>query len=438
MVDHTDCDGKVATLNRYIDTSCDWSTQYASAGRCQPLTPNCTAQTTAATHWSDRVCAGGTSSGGGDDKPSAGADVGITLAVLVAVALLVYLAVTYGGRVATTKTQKQIEGQELLLAAAGRTEAELRDELKRKAELWQIPEDHVKFVTLLASGGFGDVWKGRYGGQAVAIKLLKRPLDDELDPEAAEEYERENATLQSIRHPHLLIFLGSGTTATNKPFLVTEFMDLGSLRGVLADTGRVLDWAVRARVAAEIAAGMAHLHSLKIVHRDLKSDNCLCDAELNTKVGDFGASKLMQAAKARGPAVAAAGTATTVFGASATATMTKDKGTPLWMAPEVFGGGRHYGPEVDVYSYGVILWELLTRREPWDEIEAGQYIDFQRQLGEALAAGRRPAVDPADAEAHPQFTYVALMAKSYIKCWAGDPHARPTFEFEMVSFSLTL
>ena len=47
-------------------------------------------------------------------------------------------------------------------------------------------------------------------------------------------------------------------------------------------------------------------------------------------------------------------------------------------------------------------------------------------------------MDPADAEAHPQFTYVALMAKSYIKCWAGDPHARPTFEFEMVSFSLTL
>ena len=77
--------------------------------------------------------------------------------------------------------------------------------------------------------------------------------------------------------------------------MVTEFMELGSLRGVLADVGRVLAWAVRKRVAAEIAAGTVHLHSLKIVHRDLKSDNCLCDAELNTKIADFGTAKLVRA-----------------------------------------------------------------------------------------------------------------------------------------------
>ena len=100
------------------------------------------------------------------------------------------------------------------------------------------------------------------------------------------------------------------------------------------------------------------------------------------------------------------------------------------MAPEVFAGGSRYGPEVDVYSYGVIMWELLTRQQPWDELEATQYIEFYAALSAALEAGRRPAVAPADAEAHPQ--YVAMMAK----CWAGDPHARPTFE--MVSFGLTL
>ena len=79
-------------------------------------------------------------------------------------------------------------------------------------QVWQIPEDHVKFESLLAAGAFGEVWRGAYGGQTVAIKLLKRPLDDEFDPEAAEDYEGENQTLQHIRHPHLLIFIGSGTT----------------------------------------------------------------------------------------------------------------------------------------------------------------------------------------------------------------------------------
>ena len=102
-------------------------------------------------------------------------------------------------------------------------------------------------------------------------------------------------TLQQIQHPNLLISLGSGITGEGEPFLVTEFMELGSLRGVLADVGRVLAWAVRKRVAAEIAAGTVHLHSLKIVHRDLKSDNCLCDAELNTKIADFGTAKLVRA-----------------------------------------------------------------------------------------------------------------------------------------------
>lgn len=241
-----------------------------------------------------------------------------------------------------------------LLSAADRMEGELKEDRARRLKVWQIPEAHVRFLTKTASGVYGEVWRGSYGGQPVAIKLLKRPLDDRdhLDPSAAADYERENTTLQQIRHPHLLHFVGSGiTTSARKPFLVTEFMELGSLRGVLADAGRALDWAtVRHRMAAEIAAGMAHLHSLRIVHRDLKSDNCLCDGLLNilnTKVADFGASKLMQNAKteAREPMyedsphpAAWAG----VVGATKTErfaqTMTKGAGTPLWMDESCMDG----------------------------------------------------------------------------------------------------
>ena len=74
-----------------------------------------------------------------------------------------------------------------------------------------------------------------------------------------------------------------------------------------------------------------------------------------------------------------------------------------------------------VYSYGIILWELATRREPWDEIEAKQYIQFYGALSEALEAGRRPAVAIALGQQHPEV--VALMGE----CWATEPTARPGF-----------
>ena len=76
------------------------------------------------------------------------------------------------------------------------------------------------------------------------------------------------------------------------------------------------------------------------------------------------------------------------------------------------------------------MWELLTRQEPWAELQATQYIELWRDLGEALEAGRRPAVDEADAAEHKQ--YVAMMRK----CWAGEPSARPSFEMILFAFDL--
>ena len=111
-------------------------------------------------------------------------------------------------------------------------------------------------------------------------------------------------TMMSIRHTNLLIFYGAGTMADNRPFMVTEFMALGSLKHVLADPDQALDWGVRIRIAAQVAGGVAYLHSLKIVHRDLKSDNVLLNEQLDAKVADFGTSKLVTASRAppTGPA----------------------------------------------------------------------------------------------------------------------------------------
>ena len=123
----------------------------------------------------------------------------------------------------------------------------------------------------------------------------------ELSPELGEEFARECETLCSITHPHLLIFYGAGETAERKPFMVTEFMEGGSLRRALADHSLELSIEVRLQIGQHIALAMEYLHGIQIVHRDLKSDNCLLDAELNAKVADFGTSKFIAAPRGTFP-----------------------------------------------------------------------------------------------------------------------------------------
>ena len=103
-------------------------------------------------------------------------------------------------------------------------------------------------------------------------------------------------------------------------------------------------------------------------------------------------------------------------------TMTKGVGTPLWMAPELFVGGTKYGPEVDVYSFGMILWELTTRRVPWaDDITETRYLQFFAALESAHKQGRRPMIGSDVVRAHPRFTLLLQ------ECWVNDPQSRPTF-----------
>jgi serine/threonine protein kinase len=103
-------------------------------------------------------------------------------------------------------------------------------------------------------------------------------------------------------------------------------------------------------------------------------------------------------------------------------TMTLGVGTLLWMAPEVFRGDQNYGGAVDIYSFGVILWEVAARRTPWDEL--GQHlsqVEFFNVLNTAMQTGRRPSIPKSVAVAHPNYVEVLQL------CWAGDPDDRPPF-----------
>jgi serine/threonine protein kinase len=134
--------------------------------------------------------------------------------------------------------------------------------------------------------------------------------------------------------------------------IVTEFMERGSLFRVLSVEARALSYRRRLAMAVDACAGVAFLHSCDppIIHRDIKSLNFLVDREYRVKLADLGEARELSAAIVEGDEH-----------------LTKNRGTPHWMAPEVFLGAN-YNERVDVYSLGVVMWEIITSRRPFEDV----------------------------------------------------------------------
>ncbi|KAL5699077.1 hypothetical protein ACHQM5_030028 [Ranunculus cassubicifolius] len=262
-----------------------------------------------------------------------------------------------------------------------------------------IKNEDLEELKELGSGTFGTVYHGKWRGTDVAIKRIKKSCFTGRSSEQERltlEFWREADILSKLHHPNVVAFYGvvqDGPGATMAT--VTEFMVNGSLRHVLLRKDKYLDRRKRLIIAMDAAFGMEYLHSKNIVHFDLKCDNLLVNLKDPQrpicKVGDFGLSKIKRNTLVTGGV----------------------RGTLPWMAPELLNGSSSKVSEkVDVFSFGIVLWEILTGEEPYANMHYGAII------GGIVSNTLRPLVPSfCDSE------WKRLMEQ----CWAPDPVARPSF-----------
>ncbi|CAH9071895.1 unnamed protein product [Cuscuta europaea] len=251
----------------------------------------------------------------------------------------------------------------------------------------------------LGSGTFGTVHHGKWRGTDVAIKMIKKScFAGRLSEQErlTNDFWREAKILSDLRHPNVVAFYGvvpdgpEGTMAT-----VTEYMANGSLRHVLRRKDRTLDRRKKLMIALDAAFGMEYLHLKNIVHFDLKCENLLVNLgdpqRPVCKVGDFGLSRIKRNTLVSGGV----------------------RGTLPWMAPELLNGSSsRVSEKVDVFSFGITMWEILTGEEPFASMHCGTII------GGIVNNTLRPPI--------PQRCDSAWR-KLMEDCWEFDPAERPSF-----------
>ncbi|KAL1457206.1 hypothetical protein WDU94_001861 [Cyamophila willieti] len=241
---------------------------------------------------------------------------------------------------------------------------------------WEIPFESISELQWLGSGAQGAVFSGKLKGETVAVKKVR------------EQKETDIRHLRKLNHPNIVKFKGVCTQAPCY-CIVMEYCAYGPLYNLLKDgeevpPQRLYNW------ARQIAAGMNYLHSKQIIHRDLKSPNVLIGTKEVAKISDFGTSREW----------------------NNKSTKMSFAGTVAWMAPEVIRN-EQCSDKIDIWSFGIVLWELLTCETPYKDVDSSAII---------WGVGSNSLHLPIPSTCPDGFQLLMKM------CWSNSPSSRPSFK----------
>ncbi|KAG9455116.1 hypothetical protein H6P81_008020 [Aristolochia fimbriata] len=260
------------------------------------------------------------------------------------------------------------------------------------SEEWLADLSQLFIGNKFASGSHSRIYRGIYKQRAVAVKMVRIPdREEETRSLLEKQFVSEVQLLSRLYHPNIVQFIA----ACRKPpvyCIITEYMSQGTLRMYLHKKEPYsLSTETILRLALDISRGMEYLHSQGVIHRDLKSQNLLLNDEMRVKVADFGTSCLeTQCRASKGNA-----------------------GTYRWMAPEMIKE-KPCTRKVDVYSFGIVLWELTTALVPFQGMTPVQA---------AYAVSEKNARPPLADNCSP------LLASLIKRCWSAKPSRRPDFSY---------
>ncbi|XVF32530.1 hypothetical protein REPUB_Repub17cG0090500 [Reevesia pubescens] len=283
-----------------------------------------------------------------------------------------------------------------------------------KKEEWEIDLAKLDIKHVLAHGTYGTVYRGVYDTQDVAVKVLDWGEDGiATAAEAASlraSFRQEVAVWHKLDHPNVTKFIGASMGTSNLKIptkdesennnslpsraccVVVEYLPGGTLKNFLIRNRRKkLAFKVVVQIALDLSRGLSYLHSKKIVHRDVKTENMLLDARRTLKIADFGVARV----EAQNPR-----------------DMTGETGTLGYMAPEVLDG-KPYNRKCDVYSFGICLWEIYCCDMPYADLS----------FAEVSSAVVRQNLRPEIPRCCPS-SFASIMRK----CWDAQPERRPDMD----------